>query len=233
MKKVYIAGPMRGYPRYNFDAFFAAEERIRKELGWDVISPARIDVELGFDPDIEHNIDRDMLNTFIKRDVDAICQCDAIVLLPGWEKSTGTKAEIAIALFLGMELLEYGDNIQPNSLVWRLRCKLDILQQLKDANSVRTQLFGHDIQDWSLPEWSNAVAGETGELCNLVKKVHRGDKTLEEQREAIGKEAADIVCYLDLFCQRAGIDLATAIVNKFNEVSGRIGSDIKLVPHDY
>ena len=101
---------------------------------------------------------------------------------------------------------------------------MDVLQQLKQANPLRCEeAFGHRIEDWSSSQWSNAVAGETGELCNLIKKLERGDMVYTED---IAKEAADIVIYLDMLCQKQGIDLSRAIVNKFNEVS-----DKKDVPH--
>lgn len=106
----------------------------------------------------------------------------------------------------------------------------DILQQLKEANKKRIPEFGHNLNDWSMPEWSNAVAGETGELCNVIKKIHRGDFTLDEanKKELIADEAADIVIYLDILCQRAGLDLGYAIVNKFNKKSKEIKSDVKI-----
>ena len=49
---VYIAGPMRGYPRFNFDAFDAAQSHL-ESLGYRVISPAALDREVGFNPDDE------------------------------------------------------------------------------------------------------------------------------------------------------------------------------------
>ena len=104
---------------------------------------------------------------------------------------------------------------------------MDVLKALKTANPERCKAFGHgDVNSWSPTDWACAIAGETGELCNLVKKHHRGDKVAVSD---MGKEAADIVIYLDLFCTRMGIDLQTAIVNKFNEVSERVNSPIKLV----
>ena len=42
---VYIAGPMRGYPRFNFDAFDAAAEMLQDTC--DVISPAQLDRDIG------------------------------------------------------------------------------------------------------------------------------------------------------------------------------------------
>lgn len=100
---------------------------------------------------------------------------------------------------------------------------MDVLKQLKVASKKRQHIY--QDTDWSLPEWGNAMAGEAGELCNVIKKIHRGDFTLQEanDKELIAKEAADIVIYLDLLCQKAGVDLSTAIVNKFNESSDKIG----------
>lgn len=108
---------------------------------------------------------------------------------------------------------------------------MNVLDQLRKANKLRIKpTFNQEIEDWSLSEWGNAVAGETGELCNIIKKIHRGDLTLDEanQQELIANEAADIVCYLDLLCQRAGVNLTTAVVNKFNQVSDDRKSPVKI-----
>lgn len=107
---------------------------------------------------------------------------------------------------------------------------MDVLQQLKEANKKRCPEFGHQLEDWNLPDWGNAVAGEVGELCNVLKKIHRGDYTLQQAnaKELIADEAADIIIYLDLLCQRAGVNLQTAVVNKFNKVSERIKSDVTI-----
>jgi hypothetical protein len=40
IKTVYIAGPMTGYPEYNYPAFNEAEE-ILSQAGWEVINPAK------------------------------------------------------------------------------------------------------------------------------------------------------------------------------------------------
>lgn len=123
---------------------------------------------------------------------------------------------------------------------------MNVLEELKKVNERRSaEGFGFQLSDWRLSQWSNAVAGETGELCNIIKKVERGDfhkrpenasnnpeynnaYAAAQYREEIGKEAADIVIYLDLLCTREGIDLGAEIVKKFNEVSDRVGSTIKI-----
>ena len=93
------------------------------------------------------------------------------------------------------------------------------------ANLERNVESFHPIDDWSPTDWACAVAGETGEACNLIKKLKRGEKIDVEE---IGKELADIVIYTDLLAQRLGLDLGTCVLNKFNEVSDRVGSEIKL-----
>lgn len=82
--------------------------------------------------------------------------------------------------------------------------------------------------DWSLGEWVTAVTGELGELANLIKKVRRGDLTLEAARAELAKELADVACYLDILALQCGVDLGDAVVNKFNEVSKRIGVEVFL-----
>ena len=89
-----------------------------------------------------------------------------------------------------------------------------------------------DGSDWSLSAWSNAVLGELGEAANLIKKIERGDFTLEEKREELGKEFADVLTYLDILAFRAGVDLGSATIDKFNEVSKRVGAAVYLVGHE-
>lgn len=82
--------------------------------------------------------------------------------------------------------------------------------------------------NWLLSQWSNACLGELGEAANIIKKIERGDYTLEEKRRELADELADVLCYLDLLANRAGISLEYAYIHKFNEVSKRVGSDVTL-----
>ncbi len=101
-------------------------------------------------------------------------------------------------------------------------------QVLKKANSERmatTDAYKKCREEWSLSDWSNALAGETGELCNWVKKVRRGDNV---NMEELGKELADIVIYADLLAEKLGLDLGECVKAKFNEVSERVHSSVKI-----
>lgn len=86
------------------------------------------------------------------------------------------------------------------------------------------------INSWSLVQWSNAMAGECGETCNLTKKIDRGDfgEPTKEQLDELGNEIADVIIYADHLAARAGLDLGECVRRKFNIVSDRVGATVKL-----
>lgn len=117
------------------------------------------------------------------------------------------------------------------------------LAALREANKKRLPQFKNgkgepahsqpDGSDWALSTWCNAVLGELGEAANLIKKIERGDITLDEARAALGKEFADVLTYLDILAFRAGVDLGRETIDKFNAVSVRVGSTIRLTADDW
>lgn len=105
---IYIAGPMRGLPDFNFDAFFEAEARWQG-AGWTVRNPARMDSDDGFDPNMSDKLmdDPDLLRWFAKRDLKAILEdATAVAVLQGWEASKGACMEIALADFIGLPVYD-------------------------------------------------------------------------------------------------------------------------------
>ena len=101
-------------------------------------------------------------------------------------------------------------------------------QLLSKANRERmatTEAYAKCREEWTIADWSNALAGETGELCNWVKKVRRGDNI---DMAELGKELADIVIYADLLADKLGLDLGECVRSKFNEVSERVRSSVKI-----
>lgn len=112
-KKIYIAGPMSGYPNFNFPAFFAAEEKLRAE-GWEVFNPAAKDME--DDPSIVDNPDGDAQKAIaqgfdfraaFKWDTDKVIEGDGIYMLRGWEQSPGARGEHAVAVAMKKHYPEY------------------------------------------------------------------------------------------------------------------------------
>lgn len=109
---------------------------------------------------------------------------------------------------------------------------------LRDANKARLPTFKNskgrpahsepDGSDWSPAQWLQAVVGELGEYANVRKKFERGDITEEEFMSQARKELADVQTYLDLLAFRLGIDLGAATIAKFNEVSERVQSRVRM-----
>lgn len=89
-RKVYVSGPMTGYPDLNFQAFKAATQVLR-DHGYEVVCPT----EVNPDP-------RTHRHECMRNDVRALAGCDAIALLPGWERSHGARLEVEVALGTGM-----------------------------------------------------------------------------------------------------------------------------------
>lgn len=79
--------------------------------------------------------------------------------------------------------------------------------------------FNPETDTWTLNDWMTALVGEVGEAANILKKVKRGDFTLDFIREDLAEELADAQSYLDLLSTAAGISLEAATRNKWNKVA--------------
>jgi hypothetical protein len=97
---------MRGVPYWNFPAFDKATGDLRAQ-GWTVFSPAEHDRSLGAIAPEDGSGDFESLNACLEWDFARIAESDAIVVLPGWETSTGVHWEMTVAYALGRLALEY------------------------------------------------------------------------------------------------------------------------------
>ena len=113
--KLYLAGPMRGIPLFNFPAFHEAAKTLRA-LGHEVFNPAERDNEHHGTDISAGNLTGDEnqaaaqhgfnLREALAADLDYVCRhAEGIALLPGWEKSKGAKAEYATANALGLYII--------------------------------------------------------------------------------------------------------------------------------
>lgn len=85
-----------------------------------------------------------------------------------------------------------------------------------------------DFDSWGRADWLEALVGELGEYANISKKFRRGDMDEETFLALAKKELADAQTYLDILAATIGIDLGEATKDKFNEVSERVGSPVRL-----
>lgn len=111
----YVGGPMTNLPGFNFDSFDSLSAFLRDVQGWVVHNPHEHDqeefpgidaaeatkigdvvgiaVEVGFD-----------FKAAMSWDLARVAESDHMVLLPGWETSTGAKAERFVAEMTGSRI---------------------------------------------------------------------------------------------------------------------------------
>jgi hypothetical protein len=101
--KVYIAGPMSGYPDMNFPAFDKKAEELRAQ-GYEVVNPAEKDRANGYIPQPEGFCTEAQYKEFLMQDLPLVASCDAIYLLRGWARSRGARLERHLAKVLGLTI---------------------------------------------------------------------------------------------------------------------------------
>ena len=89
---VYIAGPMRGLPDKNREAFRTAEEYLLAK-GHTVLNPAVLPDGLSY-------------QQYMSIDLAMLDAADAVYLLKGWDKSPGASFEALCAHSTGLRLIK-------------------------------------------------------------------------------------------------------------------------------
>lgn len=102
MKIVYIAGP------YGAPTYAEIDQHIRNARAWAVKC-----VNSGVAVFVPHNntshfeVDAHQGEDFYKRmDMEFLLRCDALFLIPGWQRSSGAEAERVTAVDLGLPIFE-------------------------------------------------------------------------------------------------------------------------------
>lgn len=91
-----------------------------------------------------------------------------------------------------------------------------------------TACEGASLPDIPLSFSALELAGETGELCNKIKKLERTRLGLVGGMEcndlsAIADEMGDVAICLDLLAMRLNLNLSDVIRRKFNKTSDKYG----------
>ena len=90
--KIYISGPISGLPAGNYESFLEAEDAIT-EKGHEAINP--------------HKVCQHMTGSwldYMRADIKALMDADAILLIDGWSDSRGAVVELQIAAMLGLRV---------------------------------------------------------------------------------------------------------------------------------
>lgn len=88
---------MSGLPDLNFPAFHRAAAELRAK-GYEAVNPAEITLDPGAS-----------WEACLRADIKALCDCDAIALLPGWMDSKGAHLEVHIAHRIGLKCFALGE----------------------------------------------------------------------------------------------------------------------------
>lgn len=131
--RLYLAGPMSGYPDQNCAAFDEAAQLLRR-LGHEVWSPAEKDRENGFVPGRPETLSLLKWDSVMREDLQQVLACDGVVFLDGWFRSNGARLERIVAESTGR-------------VCYRLR-------QTEDG-------FGWDLQE--LPPWDHEAIYRMGQ----------------------------------------------------------------------
>lgn len=212
--KIYVAGPMRGIPEFNFPAFNAATAKLRAE-GHDVFNPAEKDNErhgtdiskgnIAGDESIaakEHGFN---LREALGIDLAYICaEADAIALLPGWENSKGATAERAAAVALGLQVIE-------------LDAGLRIVQASRGPlNSLSADCHAENQHWWHHPATGERLQRNKGELLMLM---------VSEISEAMEGERKNLMDDKLPHRKMAEVELADTLIRIF-DYAGAYGFDL-------
>lgn len=97
MTMFYIAGAMTGLPDNGYPAFNAAASALRA-MGHHVMNPAENPA-----PPCGSWL------AYMRMAVRQVAAAEAVVLLPGWEKSRGARVEFNLAVGLGLSVMTLAD----------------------------------------------------------------------------------------------------------------------------
>ncbi|QAZ41239.1 hypothetical protein C1M51_18440 [Methylibium sp. Pch-M] len=89
MRRLYIAGPMTGYPGLNFPAFSQAAFGLRA-AGFEVVNPAELNP-----PGLTWE-------QCMRTDLAQLVTCQGVAVLPDWDRSRGATLEVHVAQQLAM-----------------------------------------------------------------------------------------------------------------------------------
>jgi hypothetical protein len=97
MRYYYISGPITNATQEQLEAFGKVSGMLELR-GIDYFNP----LETPEPPEGTH-----VWQYYMKRSLSELCECDAIVTLPGWEDSRGCQLEVFVAQNLGIKIIPF------------------------------------------------------------------------------------------------------------------------------
>lgn len=157
----YLGGPMTGIPQFNFPRFHAVADRLRSELGFNIVSPAELD-----DPETEKaalaspdgapgsgSANGQKWEDFLSRDlvICALPTCQGGIFMEGWHRSSGANLESYVLNRLKKSVREYSDELGEIELTEIDRDSR--ITELNDIDDARKAINEYDRRTARDPFW--------------------------------------------------------------------------------
>lgn len=191
MSRIYLAGPMRGLPDYNYPAFHAAAEDLRSK-GQEVLNPAEF---FGGDQTLP-------VEEYLRYDIQQVMTVQELWVLPGWQESHGARLEVAVAQALGIPVVDY--------TTYEVIDVTDLPVELEAATHVygeRQAAYGHPATDFERTGriWG-AILGIPDVPPELVALCMAGLKISREVNAPKRDNLVDLIGYA--ICARRVVEAA-------------------------
>lgn len=153
MLVVYVAGPFRAPTAWGIAENVRAAERVGLAVARAGAMPLIPHANTGN----FHGEGDDQL--WLDGTMELLRRCDAVVLVPGWQRSSGTKAEVAEAERLGLPVFDLGQYRDEN------------LDHYEDAPN---ECFNDGLREFfatKLAQWSRHVGERTRAVAGLARSA--------------------------------------------------------------
>jgi len=91
------------------------------------------------------------------------------------------------------------------------------------SNAVKTAVYP-DTARYHYP--AMGLAGEAGEVTNKLKKVMRGDTTLDDIKEDLLHEIGDVLWYIAALCNDLETPMSTVAQLNLDKLNGRLEKNV-------
>ncbi|WP_281323755.1 DUF4406 domain-containing protein [Flavobacterium sp. IMCC34518] len=113
IKKIYIAGKVTGLPFKEVAVKFCTTATQIKELGLEFVNPVElVQNNLFGDAEIRQSSEREIWVFAMKKCINAILECDGVILHDDWMRSKGAKLEVEICDQLGIPTFNNLNDLQ-------------------------------------------------------------------------------------------------------------------------
>lgn len=107
--KVYLSGQITNLDQEVYEMLFDKAAFTAEAHGWEYVNPLKVEVckdeNCGDGAKLPDGNQLHAYGCYMKHDIKAMLDCDAILLLPNWGRSKGAQFEFEVAVKCGLEVI--------------------------------------------------------------------------------------------------------------------------------